>query len=204
MIKAVIFDSDGMLSHGPRFSDTYANDTGIPVADMVPFFTGPFAECLIGKADLKEELVNGGWLQKWNWEGTVDAFLKYWFSVGDELDGTVFATIQALRDREILTILATNQEKYRTAYLSTRFGYDTAFDKVFSSAHTGYKKPSPEFFGEIVRYLQERDPSITKEDILFWDDDSENIEGARAFGIRSEQFTDTKSYIEKMEELSLI
>ncbi|KND50429.1 MAG: hypothetical protein AB202_02125 [Parcubacteria bacterium C7867-007] len=65
MIKAVIFDSDGMLSHGPRFSDTYAREQNIPIEEMIPFFTGPFKDCLIGKADLKDELEKGDWLQKW-------------------------------------------------------------------------------------------------------------------------------------------
>lgn len=61
MTKAVIFDSDGMLSHGPRFSEHYAREHGILIEEMTPFFTGPFKKCLVGQADLKEELAKG-WL----------------------------------------------------------------------------------------------------------------------------------------------
>ena len=96
MIKAVIFDSDGMLTHGPRFSDTYAKEHGISIEEMTPFFTGPFRECLVGKADVKEELKKG-WLKRWQWKGTADDLLGYWFSVGDTLDQEVFTMVGALR-----------------------------------------------------------------------------------------------------------
>jgi len=101
-------------------------------------------------------------------------------------------------------VLATNQEKYRTAYLSEKFNYESAFNRIFSSAHTGHKKPSAEFFQKILEYLQEQDASITKDNILFWDDDIENVEGAAMFGIVSEQFLDEKGYRTKMAEYGIL
>ena len=140
MIQAVIFDFDGMLTHGPRFSEHYSKEHGISIDEMTPFFVGPFIDCLVGKADLKDELQKG-WLEKWNWTHSADELLKYWFSVGDRLDQNVFDSVGKLRSNGLICVLATNQEKYRTDHLSETFGYNKAFDKVFSSAYTGLKSP---------------------------------------------------------------
>ncbi len=156
MIKAIIFDSDGMLTLDTRFSSVYANEYGISVDEMTPFFVGPFKDCLVGKADLKEELQKG-WLAKWGWDKSADELLKYWFSVGSAPDPAILATILELRDRGIICVLATNQEKYRTDHMLKEFGYAEVFDKVFSSAYVGHKKPSREFFDEVMSYLQSKD-----------------------------------------------
>ena len=203
MIKAIIFDSDGMLTHGPRFSEQYSKEKGISLEVMTPFFIGPFKDRLVGKADLKEEL-SKGWLEKWNWTGSVDDLLGHWFSVGDLLEEEVFDSVRKLRNKGLFCVLATNQEKYRTDYLSNAFGYNTAFDKVFSSAYTGHKKPSSEFFDEIMAYFKARDTSIDKKDVLFWDDDPENIEGAEIYGFEIRQFINTRRYLEQMNELGLL
>jgi putative hydrolase of the HAD superfamily len=203
MIKTVIFDSDGMLTHGPRFSEHYSKEHGISIDEMTPFFVGPFKDCLVGKADLKEELQKG-WLEKWKWPGTTDELLDYWFSVGDHLDQNVFASVEKLRDSGLICVLATNQERYRTDYLSDTFGYTDAFDKVFSSAYTGHKKPSSEFFDEIMTYLRIKDPSIQKANVLFWDDDNENVAGAHTYGFMTRLFVDNARYTDEMRALELL
>lgn len=200
MIKAVIYDSDGMLTHGERFSDTYSKKYNLPIEIMTPFFTGPFKDCLIGKADLKEELENG-WLEKWNWSESVDNLLAYWFSTGAKLDTEILRTISNVKAR---CLLATNQEKYRTNYLIEKFKYDTVFEKVFSSAYIGSKKPEGVFFDHIIGYLRNKDSSIEKESVLFWDDDLDNIHGAKDYGLQTIMFTDTNSYKEEMIKLGLL
>jgi len=200
MIKAVIFDSDGMLTHGNRFSDTYVKDHDISMSEMDPFFNGPFKDCLIGKADLREELKKG-WLEKWKWQGSVDNLLKYWFGTGNNLDKEVFETIKQIT---VPKVLATNQEKYRTEYLNNEFGYDQVFNKIFSSAFVGAKKPNSEFFERIYVYFKELGPSIEKNEVLFWDDDVENVEGAGNYGFTSIQYWDYESYRSKMVEFELL
>lgn len=113
----------------------------------------------------------------------------------------MFDTIAPIRTRGILCVLATNQEKYRTEYLSKKFGYDTAFDKIFSSAYVGHKKPSAEFFDEICTYLNKRVSGIAKSEIMFWDDDIENVEGARDYELDARQFITTNDYKKEMSDL---
>ena len=203
MIKAVIFDSDGMLSHGRRFSDTYAKEHGISIDEMTPFFSGPFQDCLVGKADLKEELKKG-WMEKWNWHSSVEELIEYWFSTGDQLDHSVFDTVTQLRGNGILCVIATNQEKCRTDYLSNKFGYTKAFDRVFSSAYVGSKKTSTEFLNVVFDFLREQDPSVQKNEVLFWDDRSEHIEKVKQYGFEARQFSDAAQYHKEMVNLSLL
>ncbi len=56
IIKALLFDVDGVLVNGEPFSALLARDYGITLEMMASFFRGPFSACLIGRANLKEEL----------------------------------------------------------------------------------------------------------------------------------------------------
>jgi len=54
MIKAILFDADGVLINGEMFSNVLDRDYGIPSDKTLPFFSGIFREAVSGKADLKE------------------------------------------------------------------------------------------------------------------------------------------------------
>ena len=56
MIKTVIFDADGVLVNGERFSVIMARELETNPVMEKEFFTGPFQECLVGRADLKESV----------------------------------------------------------------------------------------------------------------------------------------------------
>ena len=81
MIKAVVFDFDGMFAdEGGQFSEKFVKKYGIPMEKVIEFFKGEFGDCLIGKADLKEEFSK--YLEKWgyrfeNWDNIEDILAKY-------------------------------------------------------------------------------------------------------------------------------
>lgn len=202
MTKAVIYDADGMVLHGTRFSDSYAEEFGIPIESMAPFFAGPFQKCILGQADLKEELTNGDWLQKWHWQGTVEELLDYWFYCGDEVDGRILDSVASIRAKGIVCTLATNQEKYRAAYLRDALGLAEHFDTVVVSSEVGHKKPDPEFFEKVMEHLHTKDPTIQRSEILFWDNREANIASAKEFGFQSHLFKDFGEYQKAMSSLA--
>lgn len=183
MIKAIIFDADGVLIHAEAFSRQLQRDYGIPYTKLDPFFDGEFKQCLIGGADLKEVLKPH--VAQWGWQGTVDELLEYWFRVEYKIDQDLIDYIAQLRKQGIYCVLATNQEKYRAEYMLTKMGFGQALDGVYASAHLGHKKPALEFFAK----LHEKLPRYDKPELLFWDDNQENVDGAREFGIQAELYT---------------
>jgi len=50
-IKAIIFDADGMLVTGERFSTRFARDFNVPMEKIRLFFDNEFKDCILGKKD---------------------------------------------------------------------------------------------------------------------------------------------------------
>ena len=196
MIKVIIFDADGVLLTGERFSVALAREYGISEEKTRPFFVGPFRDCLVGKADLKE--VISPYLIEWGWTKGVDAILEYWFEAYQIVNQELVQYIKGLKQKGILCFLATDNEKYRFAHMLDRFGFSKIFDKTYASPYLGYKKINPNFFLKIFQELK----NIDKKDILFIDDDIENIVCAKEFGINVELYTSLENLKRKISLLN--
>ncbi len=75
MIKAIVFDAEGMVVSSKIFSHELEKDFGISASLFLPFFKTTFQKCLVGKADLKKELQP--LIKTWGWHGSVDELLDY-------------------------------------------------------------------------------------------------------------------------------
>jgi len=194
--KAVLFDADGVVVRAKKFSDHYALAHNIAVDDMTPFFTGEFQKCIIGKADLKKALVP--WLSRWQWGGSVDEFLQYWFETEVTVDERVVSTIKQLRSQGIVCGLATNQVNDRIEYFRKELGFDTLFDYTFVSSSIGHKKPSTAFYSYIFDTLR-REHEIAPSEILYFDDSEKNVLEAQRLGVQAyhyQSFSDLKTHLD--------
>lgn len=197
MIKVIIFDGVGLITHQEPLSIALVRDYGFSMEKMLPFFTGPLQECVAGRADLKE--IFPTYLNEWGWDKGVDAMLDYWFTRDHKIDTEMVSYIENLKRKGIKCFLATNQEKNRYAYMLDKMNFAEIFDKTYCSAHFGCKKPNQNFYQKIFDDLG----SIKKEEILFWDDKLENVEGAKKFGIQVEHYTTFENFKEKMKQYEL-
>ena len=191
MIKIILFDVDGVLVDGELFSRRLARDHGITLEMTRSFFAGPFSECLVGQADLKQVLLD--YMREWGWQHSIDDFLSFWFSE-HSINEPLLISVQHLRQQGIPCYLATNQEQYRTAYILEEMGFAQKFDGIFSSAHVGQVKSQPAFFEHVLRKLN----GIAAHEILFWDDSAPNIATARQFGLQAEIYTTFADFTRKM------
>ena len=191
-MKAVIFDCDGMLNTEIRFSKRLAQY--VPLEISLPFFKGPFQDCLVGRADLKEELAKV--VKHWGWKESVTELMNFWFA--DEaniFNDAFFPIMEDLRRRGVSIYLATNNEKYRTKYLLETRGLVKLFDSTFSSSIVGYKKPQKEFYEYMLAHIPER-----KENVLYWDDDAEHIAISEGFGMPSRLYTTFDDFVATMNK----
>lgn len=195
MIKGIIFDADGMLIIGKRFSEHLQEKFGITTEDTSDFFRGEFQDCLIGKKDLREELSTN--LPLWGWKGTLEDFLQEWFAKEFNVFDTRFIEIfTMLKNKGIKLYLATNNEKHRTDALVGQNNFQDYFDDIFASGYVGLLKPNKDFFEHIVEKT-----GFTPDELMFWDDDIENIDGARNAGLRCGHYVSFDLFVQELEQV---
>lgn len=198
-IEAVIFDADGVaIEFEGIFSEWFAQQQGISVDELRPFFQHEFKACLKGEADLKEVVTP--YLPAWNWKGSVDAFLKEWFEVQNRPNSVVLSTVKQLRGKGIKCYLATNQEKYRSHFIAETMGFLKLFDHCFFSYEMRRVKPQTEYYSYVWDSIQYLDFIDDKSTVLFWDDRERNVEAAKEFGFIGLHFTSIKDFVSQMSQ----
>lgn len=197
MITHLLMDADHVLINKPElWSAKFSREHGVSIDEITPFFAGPFQDCLIGQADLKQILPP--WLTMWHWEKSVNEFLEFWFTAEHFIDSELLEEIELLREHGLKVYVATNQEKYRTEYMRHQMGFSRQFDGIFASADLGEKKPDAVFFTKLLAKIGNPHPSK----VMFWDDDQINVDGAKAVGIRAHQYTDVHGFKTVMEAIT--
>lgn len=194
MIKAVIFDVDGVLIDLTiaKAKDQFEKDWGITSSQTQAFFMHDFINCLKGEADLKETIAP--YLVKWGWNSSVNEFLDYWFESQKTINNEVIDVVNKLKKRSLKVFVATNQEKYRAEYLSNKLGFGMLFDGFYASSSIGTTKKDPEFFIRLLEQIQMKPANV-----LFWDDTMSHVESAKSIGMNAELFTNTQEFKNKLE-----
>ncbi|OGK67883.1 hypothetical protein A2377_02165 [Candidatus Roizmanbacteria bacterium RIFOXYB1_FULL_41_27] len=68
--------------------------------------------------------------------------------------------------------------------------FEHYFDHIYSSCDMGVKKPDPRFFEVILKDY----PNISKNQVMFWDDQLKNVQAGIAFGIQAQVYLDFPSF----------
>lgn len=197
MIKAVLFDADGIIIKAPKmFSQTLAWEYGVSSEKSLPFFHGVFQKCLVGEADLKVEI--RPYLESWGVNKNVDDFLSMWFQSENYPDVSMINFVIELKKNGLRCYLATNQEKYRTQYMQDQMGLGKVFDDIYSSADVGFRKPHKDFFLALLHEIK-----LKSDEVLFTDDSEVNVRAAQLLGIKSHLFKNMRDFKVFLEENTL-
>lgn len=186
-VRIVLLDIDGVINHGEMFSRRYSRVHGVSLEVLTRFFDGRFQDCIIGKADLKDELIHV--LDEWQWRNSVDELLAYWFYDEVRFDKRMLDTIRQLKRQGVKVCGASNQELRRAEYLTERTDLKHLIDEFFISAHLGVKKPDVQFFQKILHTL-----AVAPSQVVYWDDDKNSVASAKKLGIQSYLYSDYSSF----------
>ena len=187
--SVLVLDMDGVVIQSEEvFSVRFSKKYHIQLDEVVYFFKNEFQRCLVGKSDLKVEIKK--YFKKWNYTGTVDEILEFWFFGECKINKEVLGVVNKLRKKGVKVYLATNNEKYRIAYLSETIGLKDHFDEIYSSSGFGVGKPDLEFFKILLKAIKTEDPS----NVYFVDDSEENIKGAKLTGITTHLYKDFNEF----------
>lgn len=185
-VSAVLFDADGVLTLPEEvFSVVYARSHGLDNEPFEKFFKNQWRDFVTGKRDLKQAITNNPGL--WQWGGDADTLLDYWCKTEDVRNEPLLALIQELSQQGLACYLATEQEKYRAAYMKDVM-FKGLFKDHFVTCDIGFKKNEPAFFKEVIRRLQIQAPSLTPGEIVFFDDDQPKVDTARSVGINAQLY----------------
>ena len=186
MIKAVIFDLNGIFIQAPLLSDRFKEDYGIEIEDFLP---------KLKEIMNKTRQPNAGgsfqyWepvLREWNISMTEEEFWDYWFSA-ETVSEEMVNFAKELKTKGIKVFVLSNNFKERAEYYGHYPWIHEVIDKAYFSYQTNFVKPDPKAW-ELV--LEEN--NIAPRDCLYFDDQEKNVIAARDVGIKAYMFTDNQS-----------
>jgi putative hydrolase of the HAD superfamily len=184
-LRAVVFDY-GIVLSGPPNAEAWAamkRITGLPEERFAPFFWGDrqaydegkltgitFWQKLLQDAGLPLDHVEE--LNRWDgrlWGGVSLAMMAWQ---------------QALQKRGLRTAILSNMGDSVLEHILRQHTWIRSFDVLVWSYQLGIAKPDPAIYRHTLARL-----GTLPEETLFVDDKRENVEAARALGIRSIEFS---------------
>lgn len=182
MLKATIFDLNGIFLQSPKLSDRFEKDFGVPVATFLP---------KLSEIMDKVRQPNAGpafqyWqpiLREWNINLSEREFWDYWFK-GEIQSEAMIAFAKELRSKGIKVFILSNNFKERAEYYGHYPWMHDAVDKVYFSWQTGFVKPDSKAWELVLK-----ENNLKPEDCVYFDDQEKNLKAAKSLGIKSFMFT---------------
>jgi putative hydrolase of the HAD superfamily len=193
MLKAVIFDLNGVFITSPKLSDRFEKDFNISSAEFIPGLKTILAE--VRKPNAKS--VFSYWkplLKKWDIKMNEREFLDYWFNA-EEPSSKMIDLAKDLRKNKIAVISLSNNFRERSEYYLSFSWMNEAIDRAYFSWQTGFIKPDIRAWQLI---LSER--ALKPEECLYFDDKEENCVAAESIGIKAYPFSTPDKAREDIEK----
>lgn len=197
MIKAVLFDYDGVITKGVDnewVAGRLARNLSIPKATAsswvkevwLPFLRGTISE---------EEIWR---LMEGNYEEAIDGSKRgIWFT-WDEVKPLpeMIDLVRSLKQNGYTVGVLSNVFNITRDLVKANGGYDE-FDFVVASCDLGFKKPEPEIFQVALEKLE----PIKPEEVVFFDDHEDNSRAAEKLGIKGIHVTNQHDAIAVVKSL---
>ena len=117
---------------------------------------------------------------------------------GYEVNPRVVEIVKNIRKKGYKTCICSNNFPARINGLQKRFGFLDDFDVVTVSYQVGATKPSELIFKDLVRKA-----GVKPEEIVFADDNDNNLAGAKKIGINVFFYERLDKFLEKLKSLGV-
>ncbi len=182
MIKAVIFDLNGIFIQAPKLGHRLRDDFGVERGKFIPVLHEIMHKIrqpgALGAFSYWES-----YLKSWNVNFNEKEFLDYWFKA-EKTSETMVVFAKNLRTKGVKVFILSNNFKERAEYYGHYPWIHEAVDKVYFSFNTGFVKPD---IGAWQLVLAEND--LKPEECIFFDDQDKNIKASEEAGIKAFRFT---------------
>lgn len=198
-IKAVTFDLDGVY-----FPDGKAKF--LEAIEVLGVSQDEAKRVFLKSDEMNKKYKNGKMTDEeyWSWaasEWKLDkspeelmALLIDSYSVSEE----VAQVVRTVRQNGYKTLVCSNNFPARVNGLQERFGFLDDFDAAVFSHEVGANKPSERIFAELIKKS-----GVEANEIVFADDNADNLAGAEAFGITTFLYEGFDKFLERLKELGV-
>jgi len=198
MIKAVVFDLNGIFIQSPYLSERLKDRFGIPTEEFLPVLNEIMAK--VRKPNAGDAFVY--WkphLERWGIDLTKEQFFEFWFSAEKEAPEMI-ELVNQIKSKGIKVFILSNNFAERTAYYKRKFPFlEKLFDKIYYSWQTGFVKPDPRAFTNLLT-----ENNLRAEECIYFDNSKENIEVANNLGIKSFLSEGTDNVKKKLKDNQII
>lgn len=197
MIKAVVFDLDGVYFEGgtERFIESLISNYGILKDDIVRVYLKSEEMQKYKRGEIDS---NAFWqyaIQEWGINVTREEIVKLLidsYSVNPQTESFV----KELKSKGIKTAICTNNFLDRFENLKRKFNLDTHFDVIVTSYQEGITKPSDEIFNILATRL-----GLQPNEILMSDDREANVEALQRLGFEAFLYQGLDDFILRVNNL---
>ncbi|MDO8563406.1 MAG: HAD family phosphatase [Nanoarchaeota archaeon] len=182
MVRAVIFDLNGVFIQSPLLSERFQKDFGVSIDKFVPALSDVMSKARLPKA----RDVFDYWkpyFKEWNVSLDREKFFDYWFGAEKE-NKTMVDYVLKLKKKGYKIFALSNNFRERTDYYAQNFKFlNKVFDGVYYSWQTGFAKPDERAYRMILD-----DNGLKASDCFYFDDSDKNVESAKKLGINAFKF----------------
>jgi HAD superfamily hydrolase (TIGR01509 family) len=196
MIKAIVYDLDGMIFHEPHyFTQELEKRYGIPITESLFSKDPNYIACNEGKMSLDEFLkpYYERWTQHEKFNLSFEEAKQGWFSFA-KVDPEMIELAKKLKNQGIMNIIATNNTRERITYLREKHDLDDTFETV-GSFDLGVMKPAKEFFSKLMDQL-----GLQPDEVLYYDDSKETITILKNLGFNALVYRDIEQFKKDLKE----
>jgi len=182
MLKAAIFDLNGIFLQSPKLSERFEKDFGVPVTTFLPKLSVIMDEARKPGAGNSFKFWAPA-LKEWGVKLSEQEFWGYWFKA-EKVSDRMVSFAKELRSKGIKVFILSNNFRERAEYYGHYPWVHDAVDKIYFSWQTGFVKPDPKAWTSILL-----EHSLKPEECVYFDDQDKNLKAADGVGIKAFMFT---------------